>query len=251
MIGRIADDMGALLLGREAWRARQYRRAKRIAQRSGHEIYLGHLIWQHDPDYLRVCETVRRLDLIGIPNDRCYVLLELARKLRGIPGDIADCGLRFGKSSLFLLAGSGAESGKTLHGFDSFEGLSTPGANDLDDEGSFWSPGDLAVSEDAVRANLAEHRDRVVLHKGWIPERFAEVDGNRFALAHIDVDLYEPTLAAVRFFYDRMSPGGAIVCDDYGSSKCPGARKAIDETFRDKPEPVFALPTGQSLVFKK
>jgi hypothetical protein len=41
-----------------------------------------------------------------------------------------------------------------------------------------------------------------------------------------------------------------IVCDDYGSAYCPGAKKAIDEFFSDKLEQVISLPTGQSLVVK-
>ena len=39
-------------------------------------------------------------EIVGIPNDRCYVLLDLARTTRNIKGDIAECGVRHGKVQL-------------------------------------------------------------------------------------------------------------------------------------------------------
>ncbi|TIX21118.1 MAG: methyltransferase, partial [Mesorhizobium sp.] len=72
----------------------------------------------------------------------------------------------------------------------------------------------------------------------------------RFALVHIDVDLYEPTRDALAFFYDRVCANGMIICDDYGSGLCPGARKAFDQFFENRPEGIIELPTGQAIVVK-
>ncbi len=38
--------------------------------------------------------------------------------------------------------------------------------------------------------------------------------------------------------------------DDYGFASCPGARRAVDEFFVDKPERPLGLQTGQALVVK-
>ncbi len=204
-----------------------------------------------DAEFLAARAEVEQRKISGIPNDRCYMLLEAARNVRAVPGNFAECGMRYGKSSLFLLAGMGADSSKSLHGFDSFEGLSTPGADDRTDDGEVaWEHGELAVPEEIARRNLPCFGDRVVLLKGWVSVRFQDVKDDRFSLVHIDVDLHEPTRDAVAFFYSRVSPGGVIVCDDYGSAYCPGAKKAIDEFFSDKLEQVISLPTGQSLVVK-
>jgi hypothetical protein len=78
------------------------------------------------------------------------------------------------------------------------------------------------------------------------------VEDRRFKLVHIDVDLYQPTRDSVEFFYPRMVPGGVILCDDYGSTRCPGARRAMDEFFFEKPEgPVVDLLNGQGLAIKR
>jgi hypothetical protein len=75
----------------------------------------------------------------------------------------------------------------------------------------------------------AEYERLIVIHAGWIPDCFSEVVDRSFCFVHIDVDLYEPTLASLEFFGSRMVPGGIIVCDDYGFETCPGARRAGDE----------------------
>lgn len=251
MLLKAIDYLGNRLLGREYYRHRHYKLAKKIANRQGFEVYKPRLIWMADEEFLAAREVARKRRIDGGPSDRCYMLLEAARLVRGIEGDFAECGVRYGKSSLFLLTGAGKQSTKRLHAFDSFEGLSDPGAVDLDASGkSEWAKGDLAVPEDIVRRNLADFGARVVLHKGWIPERFGDVEDARFSLVHVDVDLHDPTLASVEFFYPRVNPGGIILCDDYGVSSCPGAKRAIDDFFADKPERVIALPTGQSMVFK-
>jgi hypothetical protein len=52
------------------------------------------------------------------------------------------------------------------------------------------------------------------------------------------------------FFYQRVSPRGVIICDDYGFTSCYGARKAVNDFFADKPESVIHVPTGQALIVK-
>lgn len=251
MFHAIIDFLGARLFGKEAYRYAQYKRAKKLARRQGYEIYKSHLIWFDDPEYLAADALVREKRITGIPSDRCYVLLEFSRQVRNVPGDIAECGVRYGKSTMFILTGAGAESTKSVHIFDSFEGLSEPAAEDQNPGGkTVWESGELAVSQDTVRANLDRFADRLTLYKGWIPERFRDVDDRQFSFVHVDVDLYQPTLDSAAFFYPRLQRGGVMVCDDYGSGYCPGAKRAFDEFFADKTERVIALPTGQGIVIK-
>ena len=179
--------------------------------------------------------------------DRRYALSQFARLAVRLSGDFAECGVYRGATA-FLLARAldGAPPQRRLHLFDSFAGLSAPERVD----GSYWQPGDMAVPLDEVRAGLAEILPRVEFHPGWIPTRFADVAERRFALVHIDLDLYRPTADALAFFYERLVDRGILVCDDYGFETCPGARRAIDEFFAEKPEPVLHLPTGQGVVIR-
>jgi O-methyltransferase len=87
------------------------------------------------------------------------------------------------------------------------------------------------------------------LHKGWIPEVLAELPEAPWSFVHVDVDLYQPTLDCLKYFFPRLVPGGVIVCDDYGSPAFPGARRAWIEFCGDSLGYV-ALPTGQSVLVK-
>jgi hypothetical protein len=177
--------------------------------------------------------------------DRKFALRELLKLALRRHGDLAECGV-FRGASAFLMAKAICRtgSGRTLHLFDSFAGLSPPDAAD----GSYWQPGSLACGLADVQASLRDFADLIAYHPGWIPTRFHDVADSGFCCVHIDVDLFQPTRDALAFFYPRMVPGGMIVCDDYGFDTCPGARRAMDEFFASRAEPVIHLPTGQGMV---
>lgn len=177
--------------------------------------------------------------------DRKHNLNQLFKLVRSVPGDTAECGVFTGASS-YLICRNIQDLYKQHHLFDSFEGISTPGQED----GHYWCKNDLAASEGTVRENLKEF-DCVVFHKGWIPSRFPDVLDKRFCFVHIDVDLYQPTWDSLCFFYDRMSSGGLILCDDYGFKTCPGATQAMNIFFDSKPEDVVSLSSGQGFILKK
>jgi O-methyltransferase len=183
----------------------------------------------------------------GLNAERRWMLRELMRLVDTVPGDTAECGVYEGAGSWLICSMNRAcpHFARQHHIFDSFEGLSEPTGFD----GDCWRKGSMARGEDLVRANLAEF-DRVATYKGWIPERFAEAADRKFSFVHIDVDLYEPTRDSIRFFYERMSEGGIIVCDDYGFATCPGATRAIDEFLADKPEAMLVLTGGGGFLVK-
>jgi O-methyltransferase len=84
---------------------------------------------------------------------------------------------------------------------------------------------------------------------GLIPDSFTSGLPDVISLAHIDVDLYRSIMDCCIHIYPHMAHCGFMVFDDYGLPTCPGARKAVDEFFRDKPEVPVLLPTGQAVVF--
>jgi len=73
------------------------------------------------------------------------------------------------------------------------------------------------------------HRERVIVKKGYVPETFSGLEGERFAFVSLDMDLYAPTLAALRFFAPRLTPGGVILLHDYYHSTFSGIKQAVDE----------------------
>ncbi len=210
-------------------------------------IYNKHTNWQDDAEFLAV---MRRFQA-HYPRikERQFLLYNLARSLRHLPGDTAECGALGGASSHVIM--SAFEDARPHHIFDSFSGLSQPTAHDQPKTENVRAlqAGEFASPLEETRRNLAAH-SQAHYYKGWIPERFDEVADKEFCLVAIDVDFYEPTRDSFKFFYPRLVQGGAILCDDYGFSTCPGARKAMDEVAESFSRKVIHIPTGQGLVLK-
>lgn len=220
-----------------------------VASRFSLHLYSPYVVWPDDAEFLDVWRRFPEATP-GI-KDRRFLLFSAARSVRAVAGDTAECGVFRGAGSHLILE-SQKGTRKAHHLFDSFEGLSEPSST-LDASGGLGVPRHpkyhFHAGEDVVRANLAAF-ENVHYHRGWIPERFAGVADRRFSVVHIDLDLYEPTRSSLEFFYPRMTPGGMIICDDYGVASWPGVTRAIDEFFRDRPEKPIHVPTGQALIVR-
>lgn len=204
------------------------------------------MAWWDDVEFTKYLELFDESH--GFNSDRRWNMAELMKLCRRVDGDTAECGSYKGAGS-YLICKINSESGEDRlhHIFDSFEGVSEPSACD----GGFWSKGLMAVSEEDLKGNLREFDGRYKTYKGWIPERFPDVEDIRFSFVHLDVDLYAPTRDSIAFFYSRLNQGAVLLCDDYGFTTCPGATQAVDEFLADKPEPMMALASGGGFFIKK
>lgn len=221
-----------------------------LAELWGFRTHNKYTLWGKDPEFLSHWNAFKGKNTPKV-HERRFNMYYFAKSVKDLPGDTAECGVWFGAGS-FLIMRATAKDGRTHHIFDSFEGLSSPDTRDAISQKHVmeWKKGDLSVPEQIVSDNLQGEGD-FKLYKGWIPERFKDAADKTFSFAHIDVDLYQPTYDSVAFFYDRMVPGGIILCDDYGSELCPGAYDALNDFFADKPEQVIHLVGGQGMIIKK
>ena len=101
-----------------------------------------------------------------------------------------------------------------------------------------------------MRARLAPW-SKVEFHPGFFPDSAKDVDpGLQFKFTNIDVDIRSSTLACLEYFYPRTVRGGFLVVHDYNDCGVPGAKAAVDEFMRDKPETVLQLWDTQALIVK-
>lgn len=206
-----------------------------------------HMAWYKSPE---ITEFVKHfpIDWEMFNLGRRYNLLQLLQLAKNVPGDSAECGVFRGSSSWLILRHLLPYKGmlREHHIFDSFEGLSAPGPDDGED----MRKGECAHPLEQVQQKLAQFGDRCFYHKGWIPDRFKDVKDKKFSFVHVDVDLYQPTLDSIKFFYPRLNKGGILVCDDYNFTTCPGATLAMKEYFVDKPESLIAMSAGGCWLMK-
>lgn len=177
-------------------------------------------------------------DLEEYNEKRCKDIMSLTQAQSLIDGDMAECGVFYGLTAYFIAKNFNGN----IHLFDSWQGL--PEISDKDN--TFYKAGMWSTPEATPREVLFEFPN-IHYYNGWIPETFNQVSDIRFSMVHLDLDLYRPTLDSLKFFWDRMSPGGLIVCD-YHEGVAIGVIEAIKEFFGHSDFP--STESGQMLIYK-
>jgi O-methyltransferase len=162
-----------------------------------------------------------------------------------IPGDIVECGVWRG-GSMLLVARKLArlkDTGRKLYLFDTFEGMSEPGKEDVSAVDNTSAKDLMNVADkmagdnvwcysalDEVKANLGKGgypMENIRFIKGKVEDTLPEPSIGQIALLRLDTDWYESTKHELETLYEKLVPGGILIIDDYGHWS--GSQKAVDE----------------------
>jgi O-methyltransferase len=157
----------------------------------------------------------------------------------GIPGAFVECGVWKGGSS--MAAALTFKSPRPLYLFDTFEGMTAPGAHDR--HGGTGRPASTLFHNapngatihcysplEEVRRNMGATgypASDIRYIKGRVEDTLPAAAPEQIAVLRLDTDWYESTRHELQQLYPRLSPGGVLIIDDYGY--WTGARKAVDE----------------------
>jgi hypothetical protein len=169
-----------------------------------------------------------------------------------IAGDIVECGVWRGGSMMLaaLALMARGDTSRHLWLYDTFQGMSEPGAQDRSVSGEtaaaalartprgegVWCEASLAD----VRGNLASTgypQERIHFVEGKVEDTIPATLPGRVALLRLDTDWYESTRHELRHLYPLLSRHGILVIDDYGYWQ--GARQAVDEYFAARPGLIY------------
>ena len=194
---------------------------------------------------------------------------ELFKQVIDLPGCIVECGV-FRGASLFtwtklMETFCPGDRNRKIYGFDHFEGLTDFNAKDGADvpdhfhkEHGGWKASARharVLTELANLDGLMPGLDRcelieesVMTALGPFVERHP---GLRISLLYLDMDIYEPTLEALRLLYPLVVKGGIVALDEYGLQPWEGESRAAEEYFASIGEapvwrkfPTAVLPGG-------
>lgn len=232
----------------------------------------GNQILQKEGDFMRASIN-RVLSNFGLQITRAHGITATSRLLRnhdyysrryveisGIDGDIVECGVGVGHSILSLLHNAIIEGkDRRVWGLDSFEGFPEPTEEDKSRrnvKAGEWNN----ITPDLLRDILFRRcqlpdTGQLRLVPGFFENTLPHPEIGKIALLHLDVDLYQSYKTCLEALYDKVSPGGVILFDEYKQGDVqevfPGAAKAIDEFFADKPErPLFDEKAGKYYLVK-
>jgi O-methyltransferase len=141
-----------------------------------------------------------------------------------VAGDLIETGVWRGGACIFMRANLKAwgDTSRKVWVADSFEGLPPPNATtyaaDAGDKLHQYSG--LAVGVNQVKHNFERYGlldDQVEFLVGWFKDTLPTAPFEKLALARLDGDMYESTIQAIEAVYPKLSPGGFLIIDDYGS----------------------------------
>jgi hypothetical protein len=167
-----------------------------------------------------------------------------------VPGALVECGVWRGGSMMavaLVLLRLGVTD-RDLYLFDTFEGMTEPGHEDVKHSGE--RAVDVLADPKRVlhyQAPLEQVRE-AVLGVGYPEERIHFVQGaveetlpasapDKIAFLRLDTDWYSSTKHELVYLYPRLVPGGVLIVDDYAYWQ--GARKAVDEFFAENDLPLL------------
>jgi hypothetical protein len=188
---------------------------------------------------------------------RVHIGLWAAANATRLDGDFVECGVNYGfLSSAVMEFLDWDRLGKTFYLLDTFAGADSRLVTD-DDRGAallkkseeHLRDGLYVSSADSVRANFAQWRNQRII-VGAIPDTLEQVEARAVAFLHIDMNCAPPEVAALRFFWPRLSPGAFVLLDDYAYAGYEEQRLAMNALASELGVPICALPTGQGLLIK-
>jgi O-methyltransferase len=152
----------------------------------------------------------------------------LCREIResDVPGDIAELGVFRGDFAWLMKEHL---PDRQIHLFDTFRGFDE-GDFELDSAGGLAAEFfDFSGTDSATVRSRFTRPELVEIHDGYFPATAEGLEDKTFALVSIDADLYAPVLSGLRWFHERLSPGGYILVHDYNNEAFAGAKKAVQE----------------------
>ena len=193
-------------------------------------------------------EKTIKLSLTSRPN--LWSIIQSLKYIskNNIDGDIVECGVFNGGSLALIAKYSKKLSLKSkIIGFDTFEeGFSnaTLSENDVTIKGQKYDFSSKRLIKNfyptvnTVKKNiqdfLHEMPSNLFLIKGDILDTLKENKNipKQISFLRLDTDLYATTKFQLEVLYPKLVKGGVLHIDDYGF--LPGARKAVDEYFKDE-----------------
>ena len=155
---------------------------------------------------------------------------------RDVPGDLIETGVWRGGATILMRGVLKAydDRSRTVWVADSFAGLPPPDpAKYPVDAGSIHhTVQSLAVSLEEVKSNFERYGlldSQVRFLKGWFKDTLPSAPIQTLSVVRLDGDMYESTTDAISVLYPKLSVGGYLIVDDYGSVD---ACKAAIEDYR-------------------
>lgn len=183
---------------------------------------------------------------------RLHTVLWVAQHCKNIEGDFVECGTNKGGFARAIIEYTDFKNtNKLFYLLDTFKGLV-----------------DELLTESEIAAGKKQHFEKVYedcyeqvkktfsiyenvkIIQGTVPETLPLVKSDKVAFLSVDMNSLKPEIAALDYFWDKISKGGMILLDDYAYVTCELQYEAHNIWAKQKGVKILSLPTGQGLIVK-
>lgn len=183
---------------------------------------------------------------------RVHTNLWAASHCKNIEGDFVECGTNKGGFAKAICEYLDFKNiSKTFYLLDTFEGL---------DESLLTEPEKAAGKKEffqnaysdcyeQVKNTFAEVPN-VKLIRGSVPGTLTQVPSEKISYLSIDMNNVVPEIAAMDYFWDKLSSGAMVILDDYAYVTYDLQYEAHNKWAKEKGIKILSLPTGQGLIVK-
>jgi O-methyltransferase len=172
---------------------------------------------------------------------RIHTLCWAAAHCRHVHGDFVELGCYNGKTSRLVAEYVQFQTlGKTFYLYDVFD--SPPDSDKMPQHSG-------TLHDDVVER--FKPLSNVVITKGVVPETLDLACPEHIAYMHIDMNNTKAEMGALERLFDRVTPGGIIVFDDYGWAAYQDQYNAEKAFMCSRGYEILELPTGQGVLFKR
>ena len=201
--------------------------------------------WEQAVKAGKVSTQLKRLERFYRDKVRFYTIwIQIERlKREQVAGVFAELGVYKGETAKIIHA---ADPDRQFYLLDTFEGFDH---RDLAGENENKPPQliDFSDTSEASVLNYIGDNANITLLKGRFPESAESLPEQRYALVHLDADLYNPTFEGLKYFYSRLSPGGVILIHDYNHN-WEGVTRAVNDFCKTIPEKPMEIADWQGSV---
>jgi hypothetical protein len=210
-------------------------------------LFDRNLGYRRDPDFKRAFTDRAKSDQETSLELRLNTLIWAATHALHVPGDFVECGVLRGFCSAVIVDYLNfATVPKTYYLYDTFSGIPAEFDTEHHDQPNMHAP---RLYENVCERFAPYPNVRVV--KGIVPHVLHEAAPEKIAFLHLDMNSSKSEIAALEVLFDRISPGGIVIFDDYGWLMYQAQQIAEDEFARQRDYRILELPTGQGLLLKR
>jgi glycosyltransferase involved in cell wall biosynthesis len=198
-----------------------------------------------------IISTMMKKDEIEIVLENLEIILK-----DGIEGDIVEFGCNQGTTTLFIQRLLDKyNSKKTIHVYDSFEGLPEKLPEDMNNDpaNKIFEKGVTKSKQSTFIGNFKKDELKLpIIHKGWFKNIKRTDMPKKIAFAFFDGDFYTSILESFEHVFPILSINGRIVVDDYQHAGLPGVKKACTKYLgKNKIKHEFFYKNNEAIIIKK